>query len=249
MLNTGPFNSKITSNYFFELLWLHWCSATDWMDLSLDDKSANKMLWVSDGGSRVCRRTEEVCPVLDRPERYEYSPQASRTTNTLLGLMHSVHEAFTVRLSPLILSVKGGVQGGYLEHEGLLGGGVQRLGGDRRHLWRSWSQGQRRAQRPGGEWGVLGSVLVGDVLPDLVQRRKQGHRQRPSLLHHRGLPGPAGRDHHFLRSDRWRSGAGGGAAAHGQNGPRQKDSSRFLDGDSVLVHNIEKTRVTEGKTV
>lgn len=86
MLNTGPFNSKISNfQLFFELLWLHWCSATDWMDLSLDDKSANKMLWVSDGGSRVCRRTEEVCPVLDRPERYEYSPQASQTTNTLKG--------------------------------------------------------------------------------------------------------------------------------------------------------------------
>ncbi|TKS89904.1 Stonustoxin subunit beta [Collichthys lucidus] len=47
----------------------------DWMNLSLDDKTANKMLWISDSGSKVCRRTKEVCPVLDRPERYEYSPQ------------------------------------------------------------------------------------------------------------------------------------------------------------------------------
>ncbi|XP_041819321.1 tripartite motif-containing protein 16-like [Chelmon rostratus] len=46
-----------------------------WMNLCLDDKTANKMLWISDSGSKVCRRTEEVCPVLDRPERYEYSPQ------------------------------------------------------------------------------------------------------------------------------------------------------------------------------
>lgn len=46
-----------------------------WMNLSLDDKTANKMLWISDSGSKVCRRTEEICPVLDRPERYEYSPQ------------------------------------------------------------------------------------------------------------------------------------------------------------------------------
>ncbi|XP_071375515.1 stonustoxin subunit beta-like [Centroberyx affinis] len=46
-----------------------------WMNLSLDDKTANKMLWISESGSKVCRRTEEVCPVLDRPERYEYSPQ------------------------------------------------------------------------------------------------------------------------------------------------------------------------------
>ncbi|CAJ1080939.1 tripartite motif-containing protein 16-like protein [Xyrichtys novacula] len=46
-----------------------------WMNLSFDDKTANKLLWISDGGSKVYRRTEEVCPVLDRPERYEYSPQ------------------------------------------------------------------------------------------------------------------------------------------------------------------------------
>ncbi|XP_029978144.1 stonustoxin subunit beta-like [Sphaeramia orbicularis] len=46
-----------------------------WMNLSLDDKTANKMLWISDNSSTVSRRTKEVCPVLDRPERYEYSPQ------------------------------------------------------------------------------------------------------------------------------------------------------------------------------
>lgn len=51
----------------------------DWKTLCLDDKTANKMLWISDGGSKVCRRTEEVCPVLDRPERYEYSPQVRPT--------------------------------------------------------------------------------------------------------------------------------------------------------------------------
>ncbi|XP_034563132.1 stonustoxin subunit beta-like isoform X2 [Notolabrus celidotus] len=46
-----------------------------WMKLSFDAKTANKMLWITDSGYKVCRRTEEVCPVLDRPERYEYSPQ------------------------------------------------------------------------------------------------------------------------------------------------------------------------------
>ncbi|KAK0138209.1 Stonustoxin subunit beta [Merluccius polli] len=46
-----------------------------WIDLSCDEKTANKMLWISEGGSKVTRRTEEICPVLDRPERYEYSPQ------------------------------------------------------------------------------------------------------------------------------------------------------------------------------
>ncbi|MEQ2261561.1 hypothetical protein XENORESO_012047, partial [Xenotaenia resolanae] len=46
-----------------------------WINLTLDNKTANKMLWISDGGTKVCRRTKEVCPVLDGPERYEYSPQ------------------------------------------------------------------------------------------------------------------------------------------------------------------------------
>lgn len=55
-------------------------SPVDWINLSLDDKTANKMLWISDSGSKVCRRTKEVCPVLDRPERYEYSPQVRKYT-------------------------------------------------------------------------------------------------------------------------------------------------------------------------
>ncbi|XP_062381743.1 tripartite motif-containing protein 16-like protein [Sardina pilchardus] len=46
-----------------------------WISLSLDDKTANKMLWISDGGTKVTRRTVEVCPCLDLPERYELSPQ------------------------------------------------------------------------------------------------------------------------------------------------------------------------------
>uniref|UniRef100_A0A3Q3FBV8 B30.2/SPRY domain-containing protein n=1 Tax=Labrus bergylta TaxID=56723 RepID=A0A3Q3FBV8_9LABR len=46
-----------------------------WMNLFFDNKTANKMLWIGESASKVCRRTEEVCSVLDRPERYEYSPQ------------------------------------------------------------------------------------------------------------------------------------------------------------------------------
>ncbi|XP_060951423.1 tripartite motif-containing protein 16-like [Limanda limanda] len=46
-----------------------------WINLSLDDKTANKMLWIADSGLMVRRRTEEICPVLDRPERYENCPQ------------------------------------------------------------------------------------------------------------------------------------------------------------------------------
>ncbi|XP_051569531.1 tripartite motif-containing protein 16-like protein [Myxocyprinus asiaticus] len=46
-----------------------------WMNLSLDDRTAQKLLWLSEGGAKVSRMTEEVCPVLDRPERFEHSPQ------------------------------------------------------------------------------------------------------------------------------------------------------------------------------
>ncbi|XP_042363221.1 tripartite motif-containing protein 16-like protein [Plectropomus leopardus] len=47
-----------------------------WFSLSMDDKTANKMLWIGEDGAKVARMTDDVtCPVLDRPERYEYSPQ------------------------------------------------------------------------------------------------------------------------------------------------------------------------------
>uniref|UniRef100_A0AAY4AJU6 B30.2/SPRY domain-containing protein n=1 Tax=Denticeps clupeoides TaxID=299321 RepID=A0AAY4AJU6_9TELE len=46
-----------------------------WINLSLDDRTANKLLWITEGGARVCRMANEVCPYLDRPERYEFYPQ------------------------------------------------------------------------------------------------------------------------------------------------------------------------------
>ncbi|XP_056157653.1 stonustoxin subunit beta-like [Lampris incognitus] len=47
-----------------------------WISLTLDDKTANKMLWITEGGAKVARMTDDVmCPVLDRPERYEHAPQ------------------------------------------------------------------------------------------------------------------------------------------------------------------------------
>lgn len=58
------------------LMTKHCPHSPDWMDLSLDDKTANKMLWITEGGSKVARMTDDVtCPVLDRPERYEHTPQ------------------------------------------------------------------------------------------------------------------------------------------------------------------------------
>ncbi|XP_026172190.1 stonustoxin subunit beta-like [Mastacembelus armatus] len=47
-----------------------------WISLSLDPKTANKMLWITEEGNKVARMTDDVkCPVFDRPERYEYYPQ------------------------------------------------------------------------------------------------------------------------------------------------------------------------------
>ncbi|KAM9391572.1 tripartite motif-containing protein 16-like protein [Pholidichthys leucotaenia] len=46
-----------------------------WLPLSLDDKTAQKLLWISEGGMKVARTNEAVCPYPTRPERYEHSPQ------------------------------------------------------------------------------------------------------------------------------------------------------------------------------
>ncbi|XP_055050030.1 tripartite motif-containing protein 16 isoform X1 [Misgurnus anguillicaudatus] len=46
-----------------------------WMDFTLDDRTSQRVLWLSEGGAKVSRMCEEMCPVLDRPERYEHSPQ------------------------------------------------------------------------------------------------------------------------------------------------------------------------------
>ncbi|XP_022519182.2 tripartite motif-containing protein 16-like protein [Astyanax mexicanus] len=48
---------------------------THWISLSLDERTANKLLWLTEGGAKVSRMNDEVCPYLDRPERYEHSPQ------------------------------------------------------------------------------------------------------------------------------------------------------------------------------
>ncbi|KAL0993315.1 hypothetical protein UPYG_G00106010 [Umbra pygmaea] len=47
-----------------------------WIPLSLDDKTAQKLLWISENNLKVFRMSEEVCPYPTRPERYEHSPQA-----------------------------------------------------------------------------------------------------------------------------------------------------------------------------
>ncbi|KAG7238696.1 hypothetical protein INR49_030406 [Caranx melampygus] len=46
-----------------------------WFSFSLDDKTAQKLLWISEGGSKVARTSDAVCPYPNRPERYDHSPQ------------------------------------------------------------------------------------------------------------------------------------------------------------------------------
>jgi len=47
-----------------------------WIELLLDERTANKVLWITEGGAKVSRTTDDsTCPVLDRPERYEHAPQ------------------------------------------------------------------------------------------------------------------------------------------------------------------------------
>ncbi|KAI7789684.1 tripartite motif-containing protein 16 [Triplophysa rosa] len=46
-----------------------------WIILTLDERTANNVLWLSEGGSKVSRMTTEVCPCLNRPERFEHYPQ------------------------------------------------------------------------------------------------------------------------------------------------------------------------------
>ncbi|XP_056144373.1 tripartite motif-containing protein 16 [Lampris incognitus] len=46
-----------------------------WLPLTLDDKTAQKFLWISEGGSKVARMSDAVCPYPNRPERYEHTPQ------------------------------------------------------------------------------------------------------------------------------------------------------------------------------
>ncbi|KAM7387432.1 hypothetical protein PAMA_009854 [Pampus argenteus] len=46
-----------------------------WFSPSLDDKTAQKLLWISESGAKVARTSEAVCPYPNRPERYDQSPQ------------------------------------------------------------------------------------------------------------------------------------------------------------------------------
>uniref|UniRef100_A0A4W5L1Q9 Zgc:195001 n=1 Tax=Hucho hucho TaxID=62062 RepID=A0A4W5L1Q9_9TELE len=65
---TTQLNSSLFTSSFHFL-------PSDWIPLSLDDKTAQKLLWISESNLKVSRMSEEVCPYPMRPERYEHSPQ------------------------------------------------------------------------------------------------------------------------------------------------------------------------------
>ncbi|KAF5881281.1 tripartite motif-containing protein 16-like protein, partial [Clarias magur] len=46
-----------------------------WIPISLDEKTAQKLLWLSEGGTKVTHASDQSCPVFNRPERYEGTPQ------------------------------------------------------------------------------------------------------------------------------------------------------------------------------
>ncbi|MBN3320788.1 STXB protein, partial [Atractosteus spatula] len=48
---------------------------SDFIPLTLDDRTAQKYLWISEESRRVSRRTEETCPYRELPERFEHCPQ------------------------------------------------------------------------------------------------------------------------------------------------------------------------------
>ncbi|XP_041812342.1 tripartite motif-containing protein 16-like protein [Chelmon rostratus] len=54
-----------------------------WVPVSLDDKTSQKLLWISEGGAKVARTSDAVCPYPNRPERYEHSPQVLCKENLL----------------------------------------------------------------------------------------------------------------------------------------------------------------------
>ncbi|TWW70473.1 Stonustoxin subunit alpha [Takifugu flavidus] len=54
-----------------------------WVPVSLDDRTAQKLLWISEGGAKVSRTSDAVCPYPNRPERYEHSPQVLCKQNLL----------------------------------------------------------------------------------------------------------------------------------------------------------------------
>ena len=63
----------------------------DLVKLTMDDKTANKTLWVTEAGAKVARMTDtSTCPVLDRPERYEHAPQVRQVHDEYI-LSQNIH--------------------------------------------------------------------------------------------------------------------------------------------------------------
>ncbi len=98
---SSPLVSHFLNVFFFLLSVL-----SDWVSLSLDDKTAQKLLWISEGGTKVARTSDAVCPYPNRPERYEHSPQVGPAVVSLasnhtcsvvaIGLNHGKKVVFIV---------------------------------------------------------------------------------------------------------------------------------------------------------
>lgn len=74
-------------NFFtFSLLLL-----SDWLTINLDDRTAQKLLWISEGATKVARTSDAICPYPNRPERYEHSPQVKLAVAlSLIGIMQII---------------------------------------------------------------------------------------------------------------------------------------------------------------
>lgn len=59
--------------------------SSDWVPITLDDRTAQKLLWISEGGAKVARTSEAVCPYPTRPERYDHSPQVATPSPSVMS--------------------------------------------------------------------------------------------------------------------------------------------------------------------
>lgn len=133
-------------------------------------------------------------------------------------------------------SPKGPLQRGHPGLQGILGGGVFRMGGRRRGVRACRAQEQPRVLWPRREWGVLGLRLERLLLLRLAQKPERGNHRRRQVHHHRHLPGPAGGHPQLLRRGGGSRGSQGGqAAAAGQGLLHGEVDPRLLDGHTVQL--------------
>lgn len=203
--------------------------------------------WMTRPPTKCCGFQKAAPRFVEELRRFVPSWTGRRDTSTLHRCVTHTHmhldDVYWRKHITLFLfrSLKGVVQRGNLEHEGLLGGGVLRLGGNWSHVWRSREEGECRAQWPRRKRGVLGSLLVRNAVRDLVQWYQERHKQRPFLLCDWSLPWPACRDYQLLCRDGGGSRATRSTVVQSGDINGSKDSPWFLDWDSVFLHHPQET--------